>query len=196
LVNLLFLHSEWIFLYMVELPTILLICWLLILAGMVILPIFFGAPWHPLMPGTIRRILRFTEVQPGETLCDLGCGEGRVLITAAKEFSARAIGVEIDPLKTLLARLLRKINGVDDRVNIVRGNLFDFDPGSADVLYLYLTHQAMDKLFPDILKKLKPSVRIVSYRFCLRGMTPKKVSEDKTLFLYQLDKGTNINSYK
>jgi len=180
---------------MVELSTILLIFGLLVLAGMVILPIFFGAPWHPLMPGTIRRILRFAEVQPGETVCDLGCGEGRVLITAAKEFSARAIGVEIDPLKILLARLLRKINGVDDRVNIVRGNLFDFDPGSADVLYLYLTHQAMDKLFPKILKKLKPSVRIVSYRFCLRGMTPEKVSEDKTLFLYQLDKGTKINSY-
>ena len=180
---------------MVELSTILLVFGLLVLAGMVVLPIFFGAPWHPLMPGTIRRILRFAEVQPGETVCDLGCGEGRVLITAAKEFSARAIGVEIDPLKILLARLLRKINGVDDRVNIVRGNLFDFDPGSADVLYLYLTHQAMDKLFPVILKKLKPSVRIVSYRFCLRGMTPEKVSEDKTLFLYQLDKGTKINSY-
>ena len=180
---------------MVELSTILLVFGLLVLAGMVVLPIFFGAPWHPLMPGTIRRILRFAEVQPGETVCDLGCGEGRVLITAAKEFSARAIGVDIDPLKILLARLLRKINGVDDRVNIVRGNLFDFDPGSADVLYLYLTHQAMDKLFPVILKKLKPSVRIVSYRFCLRGMTPEKVSEDKTLFLYQLDKGTKINSY-
>jgi ribosomal protein L11 methylase PrmA len=192
---LIFLQSGWNFLYMVELSTILLIFGLLVLAGMVILPIFFGAPWHPLMPGTIRRILRFAEVQPGETVCDLGCGEGRILITAVKEFSARAIGVEIDPLKILLARLLRKINGVDDRVNIVRGNLFDFDPGSADVLYLYLTHQAMDKLFPEILKKLKPSVRIVSYRFCLRGMTPEKVSEDKTLFLYQLDKGTKINSY-
>jgi ribosomal protein L11 methylase PrmA len=180
---------------MVELPMIILIFGLLFLAGMVILPIFFGAPWHPLMPETIRRILRFAEVRPGETVCDLGCGEGRVLIAAAKEFSARAIGVEIDPFKIVLARLLRKVNGVGDRVNIVRGNLFDFDPGSADVLYLYLTHQAMDKLFPEILKKLKPSVRIVSYRFCLRGMTPEKVNEDKTLFLYQLDKGKKINSY-
>jgi len=180
---------------MFELPTILLIFGFLILAGMVIGPVFFGAPWHPLLPGTIRRILRFAEVQPGETVCDLGCGEGRVLITAAKEFSARAIGVEIDPLKIVLARLLTRINGVDDRVNIVRGDLFDFDPGDADVLYIYLTHQAMDKLFPEILKKLKPTVRIVSYRFCLRGMTPEKVSEDKTLFLYQLDKGSKINSY-
>jgi SAM-dependent methyltransferase len=180
---------------MLELHTLFLICGLLILAGMVIMPVFFGAPWHPLLPGTIRKILRFADVQPGETVCDLGCGEGRVLITSAKEFSATAIGVEIDPLKVLLARLLTRIYGVDDKVHIVRGNLFDFDPSSADVLYLYLTHQAMDKLFPDILKKLKPSVRIVSYRFCLRGMTPDKVNKDKTLFLYQLDKGTKINSY-
>jgi ribosomal protein L11 methylase PrmA len=160
---------------------------------MVILPVFFGAPWHPLLPGTIRRILRFADVKPGETVCDLGCGEGRVLITAAKEFSARAIGVEIDPLKVALARFLARVNKVDVRID--RGNLFDFDPGSADVLYLYLTHQAMDKLFPDIIKKLKPTVRIVSYRFCLRGMTPQKVSKDKTLFLYQLDKGSKVNSY-
>ena len=178
---------------MLELPTILLISGLLVLAGMVILPVFFGAPWHPLLPGTIRRILRFADVKPGETVCDLGCGEGRVLITAAKEFSARAIGVEIDPLKVAMARFLARVNGVDVRID--RGNLFDFDPGSADVLYLYLTHQAMDKLFPDIIKKLKPTVRIVSYRFCLLGMTPQKVSKDKTLFLYQLDKGSKVNSY-
>ena len=180
---------------MLELHEIFLIGALLVLAGMVILPIFFGAPWHPLLPGTIRRILRFADIRPGETVCDLGCGEGRVLIVSAKEFSARAIGVEIDPLKVVMARLLARMNGVSDRVQIVRGNMFDFDPGSADVLYLYLTHQAVDKLFPEILKKLKPSVRIVSYRFCLRGMTPEKVSEDKTLFLYQLDKGTKINTY-
>tara|TARA_B100001123_G_C14820057_1_gene831811 strand:+ start:88 stop:633 length:546 start_codon:yes stop_codon:yes gene_type:complete len=181
---------------MLELPAELLICGLLILSGMVILPIFFGAPWHPLLPRTIRRILQFAEIRPGETFCDLGCGEGRVLIIAAKEFSALSKGVEIDPLKVLISRFLARINRVGERVKIVQGNLYDFDPGSADVLYLYLTHQAVDRLFPDILKKLKPSVRIVSYRFCLRGLTPKKVSEDKTLFLYQLDKGTRIDNYQ
>ena len=180
---------------MFEFHTLFLLGGLLVLAGMVILPVFFGAPWHPLLPGTIRRILRFADVQPGETFCDLGCGEGRVLVTAAKEFSARAIGVEIDPLKVMLARMFARMKGVDDRVQIVRGNMFDFDPSTADVLYLYLTHQAVDRLFPEILKKLKPSVKIVSYRFCLRGMTPEKVSADKTLFLYQLDKGNKINNY-
>ncbi len=176
-------------------PSFFLVGGLLILAGMVVLPAFSAAPWHPLMPGTLRRILNFSGIRPGETICDLGCGDGRFLITAAKEFSAKGVGVEIDPIKVGLARLLAKWKKVDNQVTILRGNIFDFDPGEADIVYLYLTHQALDKLFPEILKKLKPTVRIVSYRFCIRGMTPEKVSEDKTLFLYQLNKGTEINNY-
>ena len=168
---------------------------LIVLAGMVVLPVFFGAPWHPLMPYTIRRILNFVDIRPGETIFDLGCGDGRVLITAAKEYSAKGVGVEIDPIKVGLARLLAKLKKVDGQVSIIHGNIFDFDPSDADVVYLYLTHQAMDKLFPEILKKLKPTVRIVSYRFCIRGMTPEKISADKTLFLYELTKGNKINNY-
>ncbi|MZG53919.1 MAG: class I SAM-dependent methyltransferase [Nitrospinae bacterium] len=175
--------------------TFFLLIVFIILAGMVVLPIFSGAPWHPLLPGTIRRILNFAEIKQGETICDLGCGEGRVLVTAAKEYSARGVGIEIDPIKVGLARMLAKFKNVDQQVKIIRGNIFEFDPQDADVVYLYLTHQAMDRLFPEILKKLKPTVRIVSYRFCIRGMTPEKVSADKTLFLYQLSKGKEINSY-
>ena len=175
--------------------TFFLLAGLIVLAGMVVLPIFFGAPWHPLMPHTIRRILNFVDIRPGETICDLGCGDGRVLMTAAKKYSAKGVGVEIDPIKVGLARLLVKLIKVDEWVSIIHGNIFDFDPSDVDVVYLYLTHQAMDKLFPEILKKLKPTVRIVSYRFCVRGMTPEKISTDKTLFLYQLTKGTEINHY-
>ena len=167
----------------------------IVLAGIVVLPIFWGAPWHPLFPGTIRRILNFAEIKQGETLCDLGCGDGRILIAAAKEYSSKGIGVEIAPIKFGLACLLVKFKQVDEQVKIIRGNIFQFVPQDADVIYLYLTHQAMDKLFPEILKKLKPTVRIVSYRFCIRGMIPEKVSADKTLFLYQLSRGRKINNY-
>ena len=120
--------------------TFFLLGGLIILAFMVVLPNFFGAPWHPLFPGTIRRILRFTEIKQGETLCDLGCGDGQILIAAAKEYSAKGIGVEIDPIKVGLARLLAKFKKVDEQVKIIRGNIFEFDPKDADVVYLYLTH--------------------------------------------------------
>ena len=86
---------------------------------MVVLPVFSGAPWHPLLMSTIRRILDFSEIKPDEILCDLGCGDGRVLITAAEEYSARGIGVEIDPIKVGLARLLVKLKNVDNNFNSI-----------------------------------------------------------------------------
>ena len=172
-----------------------LIGFFLLLAAVVILPIFFGAPWHPLPSSTIQRILGFAEIQPGERLYDLGSGDGRVLIAAARDYKANGVGVEIDPIKAGVSRWLIQRAGVKDRVNIYRGDLNKFDCGEADVLYLYLTHQALDRLFPDILGRLKPSVRIVSYRFLIRELEPVKVSEDKTLFLYRLNKGKTINDY-
>jgi len=165
----------------------------ILLAGSVILPIFFGAPWHPLRPSTLRRILEFAEIQPGETIVDLGSGDGRVLIAAAKDFGARGEGVEIDPIKVWFSRWLAKRAGVQDRVHIVRGNLFDFDFSQADVLFLYLTHQALDRLTKDRVDRLKPSARIVSFRFCLRGLQPDKIDPKKTLFLYRMNRGRNFD---
>jgi len=175
--------------------SILLIGFFLLLAVVVILPVFFGAPWHPLPSSAIRRILEFSEIQPGECIYDLGSGDGRVLIAAARDYRANGVGVEIDPIKTEISRWLIQRAGVQDKVKIYRGNFKNFDCGDADVLYLYLTHQALDRLFPELLDRLKPSVRIVSYRFLIRGLEPVKVSEDKTLFMYRLNKGKTINDY-
>ena len=65
-----------------------------------------------------------------------------------------------------------------------------------DILFIYLSHQAIDKLFPDILDQLKPNAKILCYRFCIRNMTPDKVNADKTLFLYTLNKGTRVNQFR
>ena len=91
----------------------------IVLAGIVVLPIFWGAPWHTLFPETIHRILNFAEIKQGETLCDLGCGDGRILIAAAKEYSVNGIGVEIDPIKVGLARLLAKFKKVDEKFSAI-----------------------------------------------------------------------------
>ena len=73
--------------------------------------------------------------------------------------------------------------------------MYDLDVCEADFIYLYLTHQALDRLFPEILNQVKPSARIVCYRFCIRNMEPIKVNEDKNLFLYRMDKGRSVNEY-
>ena len=168
----------------------------LLLAMVAIGPALFGSPWYPISLKSLRRALDFCEVQPGQHLVDLGSGDGRVLITAAKEYGLLGTGIEIDPAKVWLSQLLTRRAGIQDKVRFVRTNLFDYDYGEADILFIHLTHQAMDKLFPDILEQLKPTVKILSYKFCIRGMTPDKVNADKTLFLYTRNKGTRVDQYR
>jgi cyclopropane fatty-acyl-phospholipid synthase-like methyltransferase len=175
--------------------SILVLIFFVLLFGVVVLPAFFGSPWHPLLPGTIREILDFADIQPGEKIYDLGSGDGRVLIQAAHRYGAIGVGLEIDPLKVWVARKLARLWGVDDRVKILRKNFNDFDFRDADVIYVYLTHQALDRLIPKILPYLKPSTRIVSYRFCLRSRQPSKTNSRQNLFMYRLDKGTKVDGY-
>jgi len=168
----------------------------LLLAVIVIAPAMFGSPWHPISRKDLKRALDFCGVQTGEDIVDLGSGDGRVLIAAAKDYGLVGTGIEIDPLKVWLANLRVRLAGVQDKVKIVRANIFKYDYREADILFIYLTHQAIDKLFPEILEHLKPNVKILCYRFCIQGMTPDKVSADKTLFLYTLHKGTRVNQFR
>lgn len=155
----------------------------------------YGAPWHPTSKRKIVEILKFCEARPGETIYDPGSGDGRVLIVAVEQFGLRGVGVEIDPIKVWLSRLLIRLKGLDRQIEIRRRSIHGFDYSGADIIYLYLTHQAIDRLVPEIVEQLKPGVRIVCYRFCLRGMTPAKASKDKTVFLYTLNKGRAVNEY-
>lgn len=168
----------------------------LLLALMVIGPALFGSPWHPISRRDLKRALDFCDVRAGERIVDLGSGDGRVLITAAKDYGLTGTGIEIDPIKVWLANWRVRIAGVADKVRIVRANIFDADYREADILFIYLTHQAIDKLFPNILEQLKPNAKILCFRFCIQGMTPDKVSADKTLFLYTLNKGTRVNQFR
>jgi len=168
----------------------------LLLAMVVIGPALFGSPWHPISRKDLKRALDFCEAQAGERLVDLGSGDGRVLIAAAKQYGLLATGIEIDPLKVWLSSFRVRRAGVQDRVNIVQADLFDTDYGEADILFVYLTHQAIDKLFPKILEQLKPTAKILCYRFCIRGMTPDKVNADKTLFLYTRNKGARVDQFR
>jgi len=168
----------------------------LLLAAIVIVPAFFGAPWHPISGRDLKRALDFCDARAGERIIDLGSGDGRVLIAAAKDYDLAGTGIEIDPIKVWLSNLRLRFAGVQNRIKIVRANLFDYDYSEADILFLYLSHQTLDKLFPKILEQLKPTARILCYRFCIRGMAPDKVNADKTLFLYTMNKGARVNQFR
>jgi len=100
----------------------------------------------------LKRALVFCEAKPGEQIFDIGSGDGWVLITAVKDYGLVETGVEIDTIKVWLANLGVRFAGVQDCVKIVRANIFDTNYRKTDILFIYLTHQAIDQLFPKILK--------------------------------------------
>ena len=125
----------------------------------------------------VRRMLKLAEVKPGEVVYDLGCGDGRIVITAAKEFGAYGVGIEIR--KDLAQKAMRAVEelGLSDRVKIINANLFDVDISDADVVTLYLTTSANSKVRPKLERELKPGARVVSHEYEIIGWTPVLVDE-------------------
>jgi predicted RNA methylase len=115
------------------------------------------------------------DLKPGEVFFDLGAGDGRTVIMAAKEFGARAVGVELreDLAKKALSTVHEE--GLQDRVTIVNGDIFNVDLTSADVVFLYLTTSANEKIKPKLEAELKKGVRVVSHDYEIVGWKPVKV---------------------
>jgi len=120
-------------------------------------------------------MLVLTGLRHGEVFFDLGAGDGRTVIMAAKEFGARAVGVELreDLAKKALSTVHEE--GLQDRVTIVNGDIFNVDLTSADVVFLYLTTSANEKIKPKLEAELKPGVRVVSHDYEIIGWKPLKV---------------------
>jgi tRNA A58 N-methylase Trm61 len=120
-------------------------------------------------------MLELAELRSGEVLFDLGAGDGRTVIMAAKTFGARAVGVEMreDLAKKALSTINE--NGLADRVTLVNGDMFKVDLSAADVVFLYLTTSANEKIRPKLETELKNGVRVVSHDYEIVGWKPEKV---------------------
>jgi predicted RNA methylase len=120
-------------------------------------------------------MLVLAELKPGEVFFDLGAGDGRTVIMAAKDFGARAVGVELreDLAKKALGTVYDE--GLQNRVTIVNSDMFNVDLSSADVIFLYLTTSANEKIKPKLEAELKPGVRVVSHDYEIVGWKPVKV---------------------
>ena len=144
----------------------------------------FIAPFVPSPPQVIRQMLTLAELKAGEVFFDLGAGDGRTVVMAAKDYGARAVGVELrdDLVKKALGTVYEK--GLQDRITIVNGDIFGVDLTSADVIFLYLTTSANEKIRQKLEGELRSGVRVVSHDYEIVGWKPVKVvnfCENETL---------------
>jgi predicted RNA methylase len=122
----------------------------------------------------VEKMLELAEIKPGDVVYDLGCGDGRIVVTAAKKYGVKAVGFDIDPERVKESLQNVRDNGVEDLVTIKQADIFTLDLRGASVITLYLLSSLNKKLVPQ-LEKLKPGVRIVSYSFEMPGITPEQV---------------------
>ena len=121
----------------------------------------------------VERMLEMADVRPGEIVYDLGCGDGRIPVSAAKKFGVKAWGFDINPVRVKESLENVEKNNVKSLVTIKLQDIFELDLSKADVITLYLLPQLNVKLIPQ-LDKLKPGCRIVSHDFDMQGVKPKR----------------------
>jgi len=102
-------------------------------------------------------------VKEGDVVYDLGSGDGALLITAAKEFGARSVGIEIDPSRVWISKIMIWASGQGKSVKIERKNFFEADITDASVVFMYLVPKTLGRLKGKLLKELKPGTRIVTF---------------------------------
>ena len=150
----------------------------------VLVPALYGLPPISARAERIRRALELAKLQPGESFYDLGSGHGRVLVMAAKEFGANAVGIEIGPLQCAVSWLNVRWNGVSSKVRTEMRNFYRVDLSQADVVFAYLTSKYAAGLQEKFEQELKSGARIVTIAFDLPGWQPAYFDRENLIFLY------------
>ena len=131
----------------------------------------------PTPNSVVDMMLKLAGVTKKDTVYDLGCGDGRIVITAAQKYGARGVGIDIDPERVNEATENVRKAAVSDRVKIVRGDLFKTDISPATVVTLYLLTDLNLKLRPKLMKELKPGTRVVSHAFSMGDWQPERTAD-------------------
>ena len=136
-------------------------------------------------PGDIvDTMLKMAAVTKRDTVYDLGCGDGRIVITAAQRYGAHGVGIDIDPERVEEATANVRKAGVADRVRIIRGDLFEADISAATVVTLYLLTELNLKLRPKLLRDLNPGTRVVSHAFAMGDWKPERTADVSGTMVY------------
>jgi predicted RNA methylase len=149
-------------------------------------------PDIPTPQSIVEKMLEAGRIKPGETVYDLGSGDGRIVISAAQIYGAKAVGVELRPELCEKARDRIKSLGLQDKVSIVEGNVLHVDLSAADVVTMYLLTASNERLRPNLEHWLKPGARVVSNQFPIKGWKAAQVvhvragSMDHTIYVYEI----------
>ncbi len=160
------------------------IIFLLIILSWVWPPDSPWAPWWKTSKEKSRVICRLANISSKDIIYELGSGNGTTLILAAKEFGAKGVGIEIDPMRVFVSKLRIIKEKLTDMITIKRKNFFDEDLSKATVVYVYLVPKALQRLKPKLLKELKSGTKIVSLNY------------EINLPLVKFDKKNNLRLYR
>lgn len=136
--------------------------------------------YEPSAPPIVDAMLELGSVHAGEVVYDLGCGDGRVVITAVRERGARGVCVDIDPRRIEEARDNARLAGVAERIRFLNQDLFETDIHDADVVMLFLWPDVNLKLRPRLLAMLKPGARVVSHEHPMGDWNPERTVQVRT----------------
>lgn len=149
------------------------------------------APYVASPVRVVDRMLELANIRPGETLYDLGCGDGRILIAAVQKYQAKAVGVEISPKLVAEARSRIQKAGINDQARVIEGDLLKTDLSGADVVTMYLVTSLNEELRPRLEKFLKPGARVVSHDYAVPGWKPSRIEyppgqEKHRIYVYEM----------
>lgn len=131
-------------------------------------------PYVPTPPEVVQGMLKLAGVTSKDFVIDLGCGDGRIVVAAVKDFGARGLGYDLNPERIKEAKENAKNAGVDGKAQFLEKNIFDAEIKDATVVTMYLLPSVNEKLKPRLLKELKPGTRLVSHAFLMGDWKPEK----------------------
>ncbi len=146
---------------------------------------FIGGEWVPTPQRIVDKMLKIAKVNKNDTVYDLGSGDGKIVLAAAK-VGSKSIGVEIDPIRVLISRIKIKLSRLDKLTEVVRKNIFETNIKDADVITLFLLPKTMEKLENKLRKELRKGARVVSYRFVFKNWKPVKIDGENKIYLYKV----------
>jgi len=161
---------------------------LLFIVGLlwIFIPALHGLPPVPTKPERIRKALKLANLQPNEVLYDLGAGDGRVLLLAAREFGTKAIGIEVGPIQCAWIWLRAIASGFGNQVQVKWANFYKADLHDADVVFVYATSKEVLKLAPHLEKQMKKGARVVSISADFPDWEPSALDNRELIFIYEM----------